>query len=71
MHALNIAQKCEQFPAADLVTFTEEIRNANFIFCAVKIEQPAEFHAVHASQSLQLHVYHCYSSMFFLLILHG
>ena len=32
MHALNIAQKCEQFPAADLVTFTEEIRNAKLHF---------------------------------------
>ena len=32
MHALNIAQKCEQFPAAYLVTFTEEIRNAKLHF---------------------------------------
>ena len=32
----------------------------NVIFWAVKIEQPAEVHALHASQSLQLNVFSTY-----------
>ena len=53
--------KCDQNPQfpADLITFTEEILNENFIFCAVSLLYSILFRPVILSLCLNLMISEC------------